>query len=172
MAAWSFTLKRGAYPRDGPVASMKLKPEGVPRHLGQQDVTAYFPHRETAVTEILEGQLAFLQHVHLYEENHRGTHILQPRLLWKYEFRCCFMGCLSSSELEGLTQEIFEWAHSMDDEQWSMIPSAMQESKVTVSEWLLNSTSAAYLLNDRDYDSHTPLLIEVHALVREAQRER
>ena len=51
----------------------------------------------------------------------------------------------------------------MDDEQWSMIPSAMQEFKVTVSEWLLNSTSAAYLLNDRDYDSHTPLLIEVHA---------
>ena len=45
----------------------------------------------------------------------------------------------------------------------SMIPSAMQEFKVTVSEWLLNSTSAAYLLNDRDYDSHTPLLIEVHA---------
>ena len=50
---------------------MKLKREGVPRHLGQQD--------------ILEGQLAFLQHVHLYEENHRGTH--QPRLLWKYEFQ-------------------------------------------------------------------------------------
>ena len=45
----------------------------------------------------------------------------------------------------------------------SMIPSAMQEFKVTVSEWLLNSTSAAYLLNDRGYDSHTPLLIEVHA---------
>ena len=61
---------------------------------------------------------------------------------------------------------VFEWGHSMDDEQWSMmsmIPSAMQVFKVTVSEWLLNSTSAAYLLNDRDYDSHTPLLIEVHA---------
>ena len=50
---------------------MKLKPEGVPRPLGQQDVSTYFPHGETAVTEILEGQLAFLQHVHLYEENHR-----------------------------------------------------------------------------------------------------
>eukprot|EP00439_Symbiodinium_sp_Y106_P056930 s2704_g8.t1 len=35
-----------------------------------------------------------------------GTHILQPRLLWKYEFLCCFMGCLSSTDLEGLTQEI------------------------------------------------------------------
>eukprot|EP00439_Symbiodinium_sp_Y106_P057202 s1091_g8.t1 len=58
------------FPREAPVASMKLKPEGVPRHLGQQDVSAYFPLGETAVTEILEGQLAFLQHVHLYEENH------------------------------------------------------------------------------------------------------
>ena len=94
------------FPREAPVASMKLKPEGVPRHLGQQDVSAYFPHGETAVTEILEGQLAFLQHVHLCEENHRGTHILQPRLLWKYEFLCCFLGCLSSTDLEGLTQEI------------------------------------------------------------------
>ena len=45
----------------------------------------------------------------------------------------------------------------------STIPSVTQEFKVTVSEWLLNSTSAAYLLNDRDYDSHTPLLIGVHA---------
>ena len=44
-----------------------------------------------------------------------------------------------------------------------MMPSNMPEFKVSVSEWLLNSTSAAYLLNDRDYDSHTPLLIEVHA---------
>ena len=94
------------FPREAPVASMKLKPEGVPRHLGQQDVSAYFPHGETAVTEILEGQLAFLQHVHLCEENHRGTHILKPRLLWKYEFLCCFLGCLSSTDLEGLTQEI------------------------------------------------------------------
>ena len=34
---------------------------------------------------------------------------------------------------------------------------------MNVSEWVLNSTSASYLLNDRNYDSHTPLLIEVHA---------
>ena len=51
------------------------------------------------------------------------------------------------------------WGDSMDDEQWSMTPSGRQEFKVSVSEWLLNSTSAA----DLDYDSHTPLLIEVHA---------
>ena len=65
--------------------------------------------------------------------------------------------------LDPLVATIFEWGHSMDDEQWSMIPSVRQEFKVTVSEWLLNTTSAACLLNDRDYDSHTPLLVEVHA---------
>ena len=37
------------------------------------------------------------------------------------------------------------------------------EYKISVSEWLLNSTSANYLLHDRDYDSHTPLLIGVLA---------
>ena len=61
-----------------------------------------------AVTNLIEGQLAFLQHVHLYEEKHRGTHILQTRLLWKYEFlRCCF-GCLPREELESLSREIAE----------------------------------------------------------------
>ena len=56
-----------------------------------------------------------------------------------------------------------EWGHSMDDDTWANIPSGQPEFKVNVSEWVLNSTSASYLLNDRDYDSHTPLLIEVHA---------
>ena len=65
--------------------------------------------------------------------------------------------------LDPMVATVFEWGHSMDDEQWSMMPSNMPEFKVSVSEWLLNSTSAAYLLNDRDYDSHTALLIEVHA---------
>ena len=51
----------------------------------------------------------------------------------------------------------------MDDETWANIPSGQQEIRVNVSEWVLNSTSASYLLNDGDYDSHTPLLIEVHA---------
>ena len=85
MAAWSFTLKReiASFLGDAPVASLKLKPDGVPRHLGQQDVTAYFPHWETAVTE-LEGQLAFLQHVHLYEEN--------PE-----ECTSCNLGCCGST---------------------------------------------------------------------------
>ena len=59
----------------------------------------------------------------------------------------------------------FEWGHSMDDDTWAKIPSGHPEFKVNVSEWVLHSTSASYLLNDRDYDydSHTPLLIEVHA---------
>ena len=64
--------------------------------------------------------------------------------------------------LDPLVATVFEWGHSMDDDQWAMTPSGKQEFKVNVSEWLLNSTSAAYLLNDRDYDSHTPLLIKVH----------
>ena len=45
----------------------------------------------------------------------------------------------------------------------NQVPANRMEYKVSVSEWLLISTSAAYLLNDRDYDAHTPLLIEVHA---------
>ena len=96
------------YPRSAPVASLKLKPEDVPRHPGQQDVTAYFPHGETAVTNLLEGQLAFLQHVHSYEEKHKGCRILQPRLLWKYEFLRCFLGCLTSEHLQDLSREIDE----------------------------------------------------------------
>ena len=64
------------------MASLKIKPENVPRHLGHQDVAAYFPHGEKAVTELLEGQLAFLSHVRLYEENHPGCQQkpAEPRL--------------------------------------------------------------------------------------------
>ena len=65
--------------------------------------------------------------------------------------------------LDPLVASVFEWGHSVDDETWANIPSGQQEFRVNVSEWVLNSTSASYLLNDRDYDSHTPLLIEVHA---------
>ena len=75
------------FPRDAPVASLKLKPEDVPRHLGQQHVTAYFPHGETAVTRILEGQLAFLQHVHLYDSTRRTTE----------EYTSCNLGCCGST---------------------------------------------------------------------------
>ena len=35
-----------AFPRNAPIASLKLKPENVPRHPGQQDVSAYFPHKK------------------------------------------------------------------------------------------------------------------------------
>ena len=65
--------------------------------------------------------------------------------------------------LDPLVASVFEWGHSMDDDTWANIPSGQPEFKVNVSEWVLNSTSASYLLNDRDYDAHTPLLIEVHA---------
>ena len=46
---------------------------------------------------------------------------------------------------------------------WPQAPSGQLEYKVSVSEWLLNSTSVAYLLSDRDYDAHIPLFIEAHA---------
>eukprot|EP00439_Symbiodinium_sp_Y106_P038640 s460_g4.t1 len=62
--------------------------------------------------------------------------------------------------IDPLVASVFEWGHSMDDDTWANIPSGQPEFKVNVSEWVLNSTSASYLLNDRDYDSHTPLLIE------------
>ena len=64
-----------AYPPAGDLSSLKLKPENIPRHPGQQDVAAYFPHGEMAVTNRIEGQLAFLQHVHLYRgETSRNSH--------------------------------------------------------------------------------------------------
>ncbi|CAE7937795.1 unnamed protein product [Symbiodinium necroappetens] len=47
---------------------IKLKPESVPLYLGHQSVSAYFPFGETAVTNLIEGQLAFLHHVRNYEE--------------------------------------------------------------------------------------------------------
>ena len=94
------------FPENAPVASLKIKPDDVPRHPGHQDVTAYFPHGEKAVTDLLEGQLAFLSHVRLYEENHPGTHILQQNLVSKYEFLCYFLGCLDEAELATVTTEI------------------------------------------------------------------
>ena len=65
--------------------------------------------------------------------------------------------------LDPLVATVMEWGHSMDDDQWGNYPSARFEYKVHVSEWLLNATNAAYLLGDRDTDSHTPLQIDVHA---------
>ena len=76
------------FPENAPVASLKITPENVPRHPVHQDVAAYFPHGEKAVAEILEGQLAFLSHVRLYEENHPGCHILQRNLVWENMISC------------------------------------------------------------------------------------
>ena len=74
--------------------------------------------------------------------------------------------------LDPLVASVMEWGHSMDDEQWGSYPSARFEYKVHVSEWLLNSTNAAYLLGDRDTDSHTPLMIDVHANQYDRARAR
>ena len=60
----------------------------------------------------------------------------------------------------------------MTDDQWSDLPADTKEFKLNVSEWLLNSTSANYLLNDRDYDSHVPLLLTVHATIYTPGRAR
>ena len=49
-----------------------------------------------------------------------------------------------------------------DSDQWATLPSDQQEFKLSISDWLLNSTSANYLLNDRDYDAHTTLLLSVN----------
>ncbi|CAE7695416.1 unnamed protein product, partial [Symbiodinium necroappetens] len=82
-----------------------------PRHPGQQDVAAYFPHGETAATNILVGQLAFLSHVKAYEDSHPGTQILQPRLVWKYELLLLLSWMsqsLSATELDELSRDITE----------------------------------------------------------------
>ena len=60
----------------------------------------------------------------------------------------------------------------MDNDQWAEFPSARFEFKVHVSEWLLNSTKASYLLGDRDTESHTPLMIDVHANQYDRARAR
>ena len=39
------------FPENAPVASLKITPENVPRHPGHQEVAAYFPYGEKAVTE-------------------------------------------------------------------------------------------------------------------------
>ena len=65
--------------------------------------------------------------------------------------------------LDPMVATVLEWGHSLTDDQWAEIPADHKEFKLNVSEWLLNSTSANYLLNDRDHDSHTPLLLTVHA---------
>ena len=67
--------------------------------------------------------------------------------------------------LDPMVATVLEWGHSMTDDQWTEFPADTKEFKLSVSEWLLNSTSANYLLNDRDYDSHVPLLLTVNSAV-------
>ena len=68
--------------------------------------------------------------------------------------------------LDPMVATLLEWGHSLTDDQWSVLPADQKEFKLNVSEWLLNSTSANYLLNDRDHDSHTPLLLTTRAMNR------
>ena len=69
----------------------------------------------------------------------------------------------TSPGLDPMTATVLEWGHSMTDDQWAEFPASKNEFKIQVSEWLLNSTKDSYLLGDQDLDSHTPLLLEIHA---------
>ena len=77
--------------------------------------------------------------------------------------------------LDPMVATVLEWGHSLTDDQWTEFPEGPEDTKefkLSVSEWLLNSTSANYLLNDRDYDSHVPLLLTVNSTVFTAGRAR
>ena len=76
---------------------------------------------------------------------------------------CPKLGWSTFPGLDPMVAAVLEWGHSLTDDQWAILPADQKEFKLSVSEWLLNSTSANYLLNDRDYDAHTPLLVTVHA---------
>ena len=103
------------------MSCLKITPENIPRHPGHQDVAAYFPHGEKAVTEVLEGQLAFLSHVRRYEEQYPGCHLLQQNLVWKYDFLRCFLGCLDEAELSTVAAEIRDVSHlSFNHGSWAV----------------------------------------------------
>ena len=51
------------YPKAILPQMIKLRPDSVPLYPGHEEKSAYFPFGETAVTDLLEGQLAFLHHV-------------------------------------------------------------------------------------------------------------
>ena len=87
---------------------IKLKPESVPLCPGPETVAAYFPFGETAVTDLIEGQLAFLHHVRTYEDAHPGTRLLQRNLCWKIEFLNCCLGSLPEEQLDGIAAGIEE----------------------------------------------------------------
>ncbi|CAE7797126.1 unnamed protein product, partial [Symbiodinium microadriaticum] len=85
---------------------------------------------------------------------------------------CPQIGWNTFPGLDPMVATVLEWGHSMTDDQWTDQPADIKEFKLSVSEWLLNSTSANYLLNDRDYDSHVPLLLTVNATVFTPGRAR
>ena len=87
---------------------IKLRPDSVPLYPGHEEVSAYFPFGETAVTDLIEGQLAFLHHVRSYEEAHPGTRFLQRELNWKIEFLNCCLGALPKEHLDEISTEISE----------------------------------------------------------------
>ena len=85
---------------------IKLRPESAPLYPGHEEVSAYFPFGETAVTDLIEGQLAFLHHVRTYEEAHPGTRFLQRNLCWKIEFLNCCIGSLPKEQLDEISSGI------------------------------------------------------------------
>ena len=68
-----FGSQTRSYPKAIWPQMMKLRPDSVPLYPGHEEVSAYFPFGETAVNDLIEGQLAFLHHVRSYEEAHPGT---------------------------------------------------------------------------------------------------
>ena len=103
---------RGGQSRPYPKAiwpqMIKLRPDSAPLYPGHEEVSAYFPFGETAVTDLIEGQLAFLHHVRNYEEAHPGTRFLQRNLCWKIEFLNCCIGSLPKEQLDEISSEISE----------------------------------------------------------------
>ena len=59
----SWFNRSGQYPKAIWPQMIKLRPDSVPLYPGHEEVSAYFPFGETAVTDLIEGQLAFLHHV-------------------------------------------------------------------------------------------------------------
>ena len=110
------------FPENAPVACLKITPENVPRHpRGTRTLQRTSHMGEKAVTEVLEGQLAFLSHVRRYEEQYPGCHILQQNLVWKYDFLRCFLGCLEEAELSTVAAEIRDVSHlSFNHGSWAV----------------------------------------------------
>ena len=94
------------YPKAILPQMIKLRPDSVPLYPGHEEKSAYFPFGETAVTDLLEGQLAFLHHVRSYEEAHPGTRFMQRNLCWKFEFLNCCLGSLPKEQLDEISSEI------------------------------------------------------------------